>query len=432
MSGLYRSGHPASADAMTLGWRDHAWRLHAPCTHDDIDATIAGEPVPDRMPADILRHEDIGTATHIMSTSAVHAPPDAKNGIPRPRTKVDKKSPEYLAKSMIAGGIAGCVAKTVVGPLDRVKILFQTRNPQFAKYTGSWSGFPTAMYDIYASAGIRGLFKGHSATLLRIFPYAGIKFLAYEQIRARVIKNQAQETAGRRFVSGSLAGMVSVFCTYPLEVIRVRLAFETQAEQRSSLGAIVSNIYAEKPRPPATHSHTHAPTNPVTATTRLVVDTVTPRSGLSNFFRGFTPTLLGMVPYAGASFLAHDTVSDLLRRPVLAPWTTLPGTAREESTTQSHKPAQLRYWAELSSGGVAGLVSQTVSYPLEVIRRRMQVGGVVGDGHRLGMAEVATRIFVERGWRGFFVGLTIGYVKVIPLAATSFYAYERGKYYLGI
>jgi solute carrier family 25 protein 16 len=283
------------------------------------------------------------------------------------------------------------------------------------------------MYDIYTSTGIRGLFKGHSATLLRIFPYAGIKFLAYEQIRARVIKNKGEETVGRRFLSGSLAGMVSVFCTYPLEVIRVRLAFETQAEARSSFASIVRKIYAETP-PPTSHN----PSNPVTATATHVVEKVTPRSGLSNFFRGFTPTLLGMVPYAGASFLAHDTVSDMLRKPALAPWTTLPGTAREESTIQSHKPAQLRYWAELSSGGVAGLVSQTVSYPLEVIRRRMQVGGVVGDGHRLGIAEVAKRIYLERGWRGFFVGLSIGYVKVIPLAATSFYAYERGKYYLGI
>ncbi|KAH6338339.1 hypothetical protein HBI37_117310 [Parastagonospora nodorum] len=397
------------------------------------------------MPTDVLRHEAIGLPSNIMSTSATqaqtnarngldgHAPPSAGNdaahmaGQDARSKKVDKQSPEYLMKSMLAGGIAGCAAKTVVGPLDRVKILFQTRNPQFAKYTGSWSGFPTAMYDIYTSTGIRGLFKGHSATLLRIFPYAGIKFLAYEQIRARVIKNKGEETVGRRFLSGSLAGMVSVFCTYPLEVIRVRLAFETQAEARNSFASIVRKIYAETP-PPTSHN----PSNPVTATATHVVEKVTPRSGLSNFFRGFTPTLLGMVPYAGASFLAHDTVSDMLRKPALAPWTTLPGTAREESTTQSHKPAQLRYWAELSSGGVAGLVSQTVSYPLEVIRRRMQVGGVVGDGHRLGIAEVAKRIYLERGWRGFFVGLSIGYVKVIPLAATSFYAYERGKYYLGI
>ena len=318
-------------------------------------------------------------------------------------------------------------AKTVVGPLDRVKILFQTHNPQFAKYTGSWSGFPTAIRDIYATAGVAGLFKGHSATLLRIFPYAGIKFLAYEQIRSRVIKNKAQETPGRRFLSGSLAGMMSVFLTYPLEVIRVRLAFETRVEHKSSLSSIVRKIYAEQPRPVA-----HNPATAVAATAAHVVETVTPRSGLSNFFRGFTPTLLGMIPYAGASFLAHDSMSDLLRRPLLAPYTTIPHTSREESTTTSHKPAQLRYWAELSAGGVAGFVSQTVSYPLEVIRRRMQVGGVVGDGHRLGIAEVAKRIYFEQGYRGFFVGLTIGYVKVVPMAAVSFYAYERCKYYLGI
>jgi len=62
----------------------------------------------------------------------------------------------------------------------------------------------------------------------------------------------------------------------------------------------------------------------------------------------------------------------------------------------------------------------------------MQVGAVVGDGHLLRMGEVATRIWMERGWRGFFVGLGIGYVKVVPMVATSFFAYERAKWYLGI
>lgn len=62
----------------------------------------------------------------------------------------------------------------------------------------------------------------------------------------------------------------------------------------------------------------------------------------------------------------------------------------------------------------------------------MQVGGAVGDGHRLGMAETVKRVLVERGWRGFFVGLSIGYLKVAPMTATSFFVYERGKYYLGI
>ncbi len=41
-----------------------------------------------------------------------------------------------------------------------------------------------AIRHIYHLDGIRGLYQGHSATLLRIFPYAGIKFMAYDQLHA--------------------------------------------------------------------------------------------------------------------------------------------------------------------------------------------------------------------------------------------------------
>ena len=47
---------------------------------------------------------------------------------------------------------------------------------------GSWSGMVNAVRHIYRDTGIRGLFQGHSATLLRIFPYAVIKFMAYDQM----------------------------------------------------------------------------------------------------------------------------------------------------------------------------------------------------------------------------------------------------------
>ena len=93
---------------------------------------------------------------------------------------------------------------------------------------------------------------------------------------------------------------------------------------------------------------------------------------------------------------------------------------------------RLRTWAELLSGAMAGLISQTASYPLEVIRRRMQVSGAVGDGHRMRMGETAGLIFRERGVGGFFVGLGIGYVKVVPMVAVSFWVYERSKTILGI
>lgn len=311
-------------------------------------------------------------------------------------------------------------AKTIVAPLDRVKILFQASNPQFAKYTGSWFGVVTAMRDINRQSGIRGLFRGHSATLLRIFPYAAIKFLAYEQIRHILIPTKQYETPLRRLFSGALAGVTSVFFTYPLEVVRVRLAFETKEVGRTSLRGICAQIYHEQPS--RISSSSGSSSSAVAATTTLT----TPRSGLINFYRGFSSTLAGMLPYAGMSFLTHDTAGDWLRLPALAAYTTAPNPKNPKA------PPILKYWAELLAGGFAGLVSQTASYPFEVIRRRMQVGGAVGDGHRLGMAETAERVWRERGWRGFFVGLGIGYCKVVPMAAVSFYVYERGKVVLGV
>ncbi|KAH7248852.1 mitochondrial carrier domain-containing protein [Fusarium redolens] len=382
--------------------------------------------------ADVARNRNIQSqvSSHTLSKSPKEpalCPTDQEAVAP----KAQMNSLEYVWKSGVAGGLAGCAGKTVVAPLDRVKILFQASNPRFAKYTGSWVGVASAMKDIHRYEGITGLYRGHSATLLRIFPYAGIKFLAYEQIRAIIIPDKHHETPMRRLLSGSLAGVTSVFFTYPLEVMRVRLAFETKRDGHSSLSSICRQIYNEQPVQKTTTARLPNAPAPVTAAaeaTAATVGAIAPQTGLINFYRGFAPTVMGMLPYAGMSFLTHDTVGDILRSPRFAKHTTLP----KKPNHPEGKPAPLRSWAELTAGGIAGLISQTASYPLEVIRRRMQVGGAVGDGRRLRIGETAGMIFRERGIPGFFVGLTIGYVKVFPMAAVAFYTYERMKLVFGI
>jgi hypothetical protein len=49
--------------------------------------------------------------------------------------------------------------------------------------SGTWTGVFKAGRDIVKSNGVAGLFQGHSVTLMRIFPYAAIKFVAYEQFK---------------------------------------------------------------------------------------------------------------------------------------------------------------------------------------------------------------------------------------------------------
>ncbi|KAJ5166043.1 Mitochondrial carrier protein LEU5 [Penicillium capsulatum] len=422
---------------MSTGLSDHAQPRPVTLSHPSPRLSTSAEPTPPpSLPMSGIAHQRSspgpigGSADRPIAANVTLD--TSKNGEKKP---VQKRSLDYVLRSGLAGGLAGCAGKTVVAPLDRVKILFQASNPQFAKYTGSWAGLAAAMRDINRHEGAKGLFKGHSATLLRIFPYAAIKFLAYEQVRAVVISSPDQETAFRRLISGSLAGITSVFFTYPLELVRVRLAFETTKASRSSLVDICRQIYRERVRPPSTGPaavSSHPTSAPVTAA-ETVTSTVTrtvPRSGLANFYRGFGPTILGMLPYAGVSFLTHDTVGDWLRLPTVAPYTTIPES--ESKPKKGSRQPQLTAAAELFSGAIAGLVSQSSSYPFEVIRRRMQVGGAVGDGHRLGIVETAHKIWLERGFRGFWIGLTIGYIKVIPMVATGFFVYERMKWSLGI
>jgi len=63
---------------------------------------------------------------------------------------------------------------------------------------GSWSGALRAGKEIYKSGGFRGLFQGHSATLLRVFPYAAIKFMAYDQVH--FVSDQANLARRSRYL----------------------------------------------------------------------------------------------------------------------------------------------------------------------------------------------------------------------------------------
>lgn len=211
--------------------------------------------------------------------------------------------------------------------------------------------------------------------------------------------------------------------TYPLELIRVRLAFETHHDfrDRSSLLRTIRQIYLEPPIPLKTGSGTTP--NPSTttspATTSSAASTPTLRApSLANFYRGIFPTLIGIVPYAGTSFFMWG----LLKRDLLPAYLS-------PSTLSRH-----RTFVDLFAGGLAGAIGQTAAYPLDIVRRRMQVGPALYGGQRgrAGFWDTAKGVYTGQGWRGFFVGLSIGYLKVIPLNAVSFTTWQGMKGVLGL
>jgi hypothetical protein len=85
-----------------------------------------------------------------------------------------------LTRTLLAGAVAGAVAKTATAPLDRVKILFQTSAPRYVHYSRSWQGPFNTLRHIANQEGIQGLYRGHALMLARIVPYAAVQFAAYE------------------------------------------------------------------------------------------------------------------------------------------------------------------------------------------------------------------------------------------------------------
>lgn len=117
-----------------------------------------------------------------------------------------------------------------------------------------------------------------------------------------------------------------------------------------------------------------------------------------------------MVPYAGTSFLV---------------W----GYLKKRNRNGDRKHATV---LNLAYGAVAGAAAQTASYPFEVVRRRMQVGGLLRPDRFFGFWETVSFIYKRKGIPGFYVGLSIGYLKVIPLTAISFASWEAIKKMLGV
>jgi hypothetical protein len=166
------------------------------------------------------------------------------------RTKEEiLKLPKEL-RNLIAGGMAGMVAKSVVAPIDRIKILYQVSAKEFRVWD-----VPRVARKIMEEEGIEALWKGNTATLIRVFPYSGIQFMVFDKCKAFYLdrhedhraRNPTQVLPNSRgfglspvesLIAGSIAGAISVLCTYPLDVTRAQLAVIKRKKDAHNLGFV--------------------------------------------------------------------------------------------------------------------------------------------------------------------------------------------------
>ena len=295
-----------------------------------------------------------------------------------------------VGKQLFAGGISGCIAKSVIAPLDRTKILLQAHHPYYKHY-----GVFRCMWEISKREGFFSLWKGNAMMMIRIFPYAACQFFCFERFKS-FYGPFIGDGHFNKLLSGSSAGVISVLLTYPLDMVRARLAFQITGEhQYHSIVHAFSSIYKSE-------------------------------GGVQGFYRGINPTLAGMIPYAGVSFYAFNALKELLIN--MSPSTF----ARHDKNAPD--VYVLKTWVSLCCGGFAGAISQTVSFPFDVARRRMQLANVLPDSHKYKtMWSTLRSVYREHGIsNGLYRGLSINYIRVVPQQAVAFTVYEFTKEMIGL
>lgn len=309
-----------------------------------------------------------------------------------------------ICKSLIAGGVAGGVSRSAVAPLERIKILLQVQNPFNPKYSGTIQGLKS----IWGSEGIRGFFKGNGTNCARIIPNSAVKFFSYEEASRMILwayrketgQPDAELTPVLRLGAGATAGIIAMSATYPMDMVRGRLTVQSEGSPNRYRGMF------------------HA------------FRTIIHEEGARALYKGWLPSVIGVVPYVGLNFAVYESLKDwILKHPQ---W-------------QPDDGADLHVLTKLGCGAAAGTVGQTVAYPLDVIRRRLQMVGwksaspiITPDGQvkqpmqYTGMVDAFRKTVKYEGVGALYKGLVPNSVKVVPSIALAFVTYELMKDLMGV
>ncbi|RZF35842.1 hypothetical protein LSTR_LSTR014172 [Laodelphax striatellus] len=124
--------------------------------------------------------------------------------------------------------------------------------------------------------------------------------------------------------------------------------------------------------------------------------------GMRGFYKGFVPTVLGVIPYAGTSFYTYG---------MLKLWYT-------ERFADPHP------FLNMVCGACAGMLGQCTSYPLDIVRRRMQTATITGEKYDTTIGSIV-KIYREEGIRrGFFKGLSMNWIKGPIAVGISFASFD--------
>ncbi|CAK0741389.1 hypothetical protein CVIRNUC_001321 [Coccomyxa viridis] len=280
-------------------------------------------------------------------------------------------------KHLLAGAMSAMVSRTCCAPMERVKMQMMLHQPADSALQVAGG--------IYQSEGIAGFWRGNGLNILRTAPFKAVNFFSFDMYRKTftrvgggVLSNEARLTAG------ALAGVTASIICFPLDVLRTRVLCSPGSDLRS---------------------------HPL----RMLVK-IAKSEGAGALYVGIGPSLLGMVPSGAIYYWMYDLLKERRFRLV--------------AKRKGRRPKQLDAAHALLFGAMAGCSAESLVFPLEVVRRRMQTMAADSLSRKAGMVvlrQAVMDIWAREKLKGFYAGMLPNTVQVLPSAALSYAAFEASK-----
>ncbi|CAB3398230.1 unnamed protein product [Caenorhabditis bovis] len=280
---------------------------------------------------------------------------------------ISKNDVLKFTKDGMAGAVAATISKTVIAPIERVKLILQLQNSQSTLAVEKrYKGMIDCFVRVPREQGFFSFWRGNWVNILRSCSQESLGLAFKEFFKKYSVGDTDYSDRRFRFLIGNLmagagAGCATLATIYPLDFIRTRLAVDLgrSKENREFTGMIDC---ARK-----THRH----------------------DGFRGLYKGLIPSLQYMMIYRGCYYGLFDTA---------APYVAMDG-------------KNLSFTRAFLVGQVVTLIAAMTSYPLDTVRRRLMMGAGKKSMPFNSTISCIKYIYVNEGAKAFFHGALVNAIR---------------------
>uniref|UniRef100_A0A6P7G0P8 Mitochondrial basic amino acids transporter n=1 Tax=Diabrotica virgifera virgifera TaxID=50390 RepID=A0A6P7G0P8_DIAVI len=259
-----------------------------------------------------------------------------------------------MSLDFIAGCVGGVAGVFVGHPLDTVKVNLQTQCTVNPQYRGTVHCIKSLM----AKEGIKGIYRGVTSPAMGVATLNAVVFGVYANVQKY---STNPESLSSHAVAGAAAGFFTSVISSPMELVKSRMQVAGAQAGKSPLDCLL-RIYKQRK--------------------------------LLGVFQGYGITVIRDVPAFTTYFVSYEYLA---------------------RTEEGQVPSSATI---LFAGGMAGVISWIIPYPLDVLKSKIQVDT---SKQFSGVYDCFKQTVNTEGYRSLFRGMTPTLIRAFPVNAVTFF-----------